>query len=622
MNLTEPATDPLDPEVLARARTAPCEPLLGTLARDQELDGTTVAVAVTLLGALVTWAVSLPGLDVRAVTDRGLISEYGVATWIGTVGVIGAFAVAVGRRPRPGLLPLVPLVALVVVLHGTVALVSPHPRMPTAWLHVGFVEQITRTGAFLPDLDARFSWPGGFALAALITEAGGLRSALWFVRWSPLVWNLLFLLPLWSIACSVTRAERVRWAALGLFATANWVGQDYFAPQALAYFWWLVIVAVVVRWFRRHPNGDRTLGRWGRAAALLGLRSGPDPLDGRRGAECTGAQGAVVVIGLGLIAAALVISHQLTPYLLVAGLALLAVLRFTVLRTLWLLIAVAAVAWFSFGARAYWLGNLRDVVEGLGRITDTVDQSVADRVTGNPDRLFVVRTRIVFALGVWALAVAGLLRQWFRGRPAWALAVLGAAPFPVLAAQSYGGEVMLRVYLFTLPFMALLGASVLLGSERSRPRLAGVTVFVTLVALVPAFVVARYGNEGFEQISDEDVATAEWMYANLPRDAALVTLEAFNVIGFREPAWKPAVLDDPELADLGQLNELAARTPGGVYLVLLQGDLRFVQVTEGRDRDWPNRVRQRLATDPRFAAVFEAGPTSGVFRYLPTGAGA
>ncbi len=620
MNLADSATDPLDRAALMR--TSPFEPVLGELARERELDGTTVAIGVSLLGALATWAVSLHSVDVRAVTDRGLISQFGTATWIGIGGVVAAFALAVGRRPRPGLVPLAPLVALVVVLHGTVSLVSAHPRMPTAWLHVGFVEQVTRTGEFLPDLDARFSWPGAFALAALIAEVGGLRSALWFVRWSPVAWNLLYLLPLWSIACSVTRSDRVRWTALGLFVTANWVGQDYFAPQALAYFWWLVVIAVVVRWFRRHPDGDRTEGRWSRLVALVGLRNGPDPLDGRQGAAWTGTQATVVVVGLGLIGTAMVISHQLTPYLLVAGLALLAGLRYTSLRTLWVLALVAAVAWFSFGARAYWLGNLRDVIEGFGKVGDAVDQSVTDRVSGNPDRLFVVRTRIVVAVAVWSLAFVGLVRQWLRGRPAWALAVLGAAPFPVLAAQSYGGEVMLRVYLFTLPFMALLGGSVLLAAERTRPRLTGLAVFTALAVLVPAFVVARYGNEGFEQIFDEDLATAEWVYANVPRDAALVTVEAFNLMRFREPAWTPTVLDDPDLVDLGQLDELAGRAPGGVYVVLLRGDLRFVQVTEGREDRWPVQVRERLGDRQRFEPVFEAGPSSGVFRYLPGGAGA
>ena len=59
------------------------------------------------------------------------------------------------------------------------------------------------------------------------------------------------------------------WTGIWLFALGNWIGQDYFSPQAFAFFLYLVVVLVVVRWLGRRPAMPRLPARVACAARLM-----------------------------------------------------------------------------------------------------------------------------------------------------------------------------------------------------------------------------------------------------------------------------------------------------------------------------------------------------------------
>ncbi|WP_446215624.1 hypothetical protein [Micromonospora sp. IBHARD004] len=97
------------------------------------------------------------------------------------------------------------------------------------------------------------------------------------------------------------------------------------------------------------------------------------------------------------------------------------------------------------------------------------------------------------------------------------LLTLAGAPFLLLAMQSYGGEILLRVYAFALPFMAILLAALLVPVWPARRRvLAALTAGSLSTVLIGAFFGARYGNEAFEQVRPADHRAVEWLYAHAP----------------------------------------------------------------------------------------------------------
>lgn len=149
---------------------------------------------------------------------------------------------------------------------------------------------------------------------------------------------------------------------------------------------------------------------------------------------------------------------------------------------------------------------------------------MGERVQGSPGHVLVVRVRLLFSLVVWALAAVGALGLWRRRALDLRLALLAVAPFPLLVLQPYGGEMLLRVYLFTLPFASLLVASALASALAAwRPRALRTPVLVgVLSVMVAGFLLTRYGNERMDQFTLLEVATVDRLYDIVPPGGLLV----------------------------------------------------------------------------------------------------
>jgi hypothetical protein len=106
--------------------------------------------------------------------------------------------------------------------------------------------------------------------------------------------------------------------------------------------------------------------------------------------------------------------------------------------------------------------------------------------------------------------------------------VLTVAPILALVAVSYGGESALRVYLFALPWLALLAAAACLPQARPgsairlpvRPsRLAAATLAIGVCALF-----ADFGYELANRVEPSEIRAATWLERNAPRGTAAMYL--------------------------------------------------------------------------------------------------
>lgn len=481
-------------------------------------------MALMTLAALVLATLALLRVDSSKLGDLGLITVAGPTYFLAIGLVMLSFGFALVQRPLRRPLLAFQIFGLVLLLEGLGPLVEPNASFATAWLHAGFAQQIAATGHTLPTLDARFSWPGFFALAAFLSKAAGLSSPVAFLRWAPLAFNLMYLPPLYAICRAVTRNERIWWMSLALFYLASWVGQDYFSPQALSFFFFLVIVAVALRWFRPPMpdpgRGNRFQRLMGRAMRALGGRG-----EERIAVRSTPAQrGALIAVVL-TIFTAIAVSHQLTPFLLIGGLIALAIFGRTNLRGFPILFGVITVAWISLGAVPFWSGHLNYIFGGVGQLGANVNTSLTGRIQGSAGRLEVLDIRIALAGAIAILAGVGALRRRRLGYGDWSLVLLGAAPFPLLVVQSYGGEALLRAYLFSLPFVCIMAAMAFLPSSDPNKVFGPAVLFcVVAAAFTPAWLVARYGNERFDRVSTADLAGVQYLYQVAPEHSTLISL--------------------------------------------------------------------------------------------------
>jgi hypothetical protein len=482
------------------------------------------AVPLAILGL---WAQSISHVRLADMTDLGLASVLPVSAIALLFALTVSFAVALAGPPRWPVL-LAHVLVLIVVLYGVTAFVEPEPRFSTVWKHVGIMDYIAHRGSVDPSIDAYFNWPGFFALGAFITKAAGFGSALAIAAWGPLAFNLLVLPPLFVLFRWATDDRRLVWLGLWVFYASNWVGQDYIAPQAVGFLLSVSLATILITWFTPRP----TTG-----PVRFSLRGVIRRLDARRPGSGTASPGAATIslaspvqrIGLFVVAviifAATVTGHQLTPFAALLSVLGLTVFAGLVTRGLPWLMAVMLTAWIGYMTISYLRGNIGVLTTPIGALGNNLDQNVSSRLSGSREHATIAHIRVYVTAAIWLLAVAGLARRRLARQDDTALVVLAVAPFILPFLQPYGGEILLRVFLFTLPAIAFFTASLLFPSRRSGGRLAtigGVTILSCL--LLTAFQFTRYGNERLDQFTTGDVAAVRTLYRLAPQGSTLVAV--------------------------------------------------------------------------------------------------
>ena len=486
-------------------------------------------VAVLLLaGGTVLWLWSTRTVRLQDMTDLGLASVLPATVWLAYAVICAAFLVAlVSAR---SLLLATCLLVTVVVMHGLSAVTEPVLPFHVAWRHLGIVDYIQTRTVLDPTLDVYQSWPGFFALGAFLSDVLGLQAPAQVVAWAPVVFNVLYLLPLIAMGNRLWPDPRTPWIAAWLFTLGNWIGQDYYSPQGLAFFLHLTVVAIVLEWFKnptglaeRQPLG---LTRWLRATlarfTVPSVPAEPAIVD----AAATPVQRRVLIGVIALLMAAIIGSHQLTPFMLIAGLTTLIVAGWCRLRWLPVLALLGTLLWFDFPAAVYIDGHGESLQEQIGAFRSILRQTVGQRLMGTPEHLVIVRLRLVEMAGLWLLALVGLVLLVRCGYPKRALGIgsIAAAPFLTLAVQSYGGEAGMRVSLFALPFVAMLAAAALTGLGRwSMTRQLPIVALVGVV-LVGLFPLTRYGNERADWYSSHELQMVQVMYQLAPPGSVLTSV--------------------------------------------------------------------------------------------------
>jgi hypothetical protein len=443
---------------------------------------------------------SLPSLGPRDLGVLGLASSLPLPLYVGLAVLLVGFSLAVIRRDSPSVLGVY-LVAVTIVIHGLGPLVYDNLRYPWAWKHVGIVDFILRTGGVDPGIEALrayHNWPGFFGLAAFLTEMSGVTT-LELARWAQVFFNLLYLGVLSLIFTTFTTNNRLVATALMIFTLGNWVGQDYFAPQAIAFLFYLMVLALLLRWFERGARSAQQLG------------SGGEPL--------------VAAAVLLVLLMALVVTHQLTPIMTVLALGGLVIFRRT--RVVWPLLVTAAfmVVWMVGFARPFLDEYLPRVIADFGDVGGRVESGLVDYGQVDTSQRIVSLGARGLSGTLLGLAVVGYWRG-FRAAISWPSAVvLFIAPVLVVGASSYGDEILFRALLFVLPMAALFCAALWFVRERSDSAVFRlVTLSALLIGLAWLSLLAQHGNDNYTVFSDEEVEAATLMYETASPGSAVIQL--------------------------------------------------------------------------------------------------
>jgi hypothetical protein len=407
-----------------------------------------------LPASIVLWAVGVSRTDVSHLGPYGLVSALPIVFYLGLGLLVVSAALELGRQTPSRVRMALHAVALVSMLYGTAPLVYPEGRYSWLYKTIGVVQYVNAHGQLDRNIDIYQNWPGFFAFTAWFDKVAGVGSPLVYAKWAQLVAELAALPLLHMAYTALSLPIRQRWLAILIYSASNWIGQDYFSPQAFGTLLSLGVIAIALRWAFAGNSAGST--RW--------LRPDHDRGDRHRyWANWRLKRAAPFVLTLILIFGVLTFSHELTPYVVVIQLGCLAAAGLVRPRWVPLVLTVVAVGYFL--PRLSFVNSHFGLLASFGKFfSNAAPPSATAAAAGPPvppSQRVIQDCSAALSLGIWMLALLGAWLRRRSRRTVLALFVLAYSPIVVLGIGAYGNEGILRVYLFSLPWAAALVAAAL-----------------------------------------------------------------------------------------------------------------------------------------------------------------
>jgi hypothetical protein len=483
------------------------------------------------------WVLGVSRTDISHLGPYGLPAALPIVFYAGVALLVVSVAFELARQSPSTVRMAVHAAGFVVMLYGTAPLVYPEGRYPWLYKTIAVIQYVGQHGSVNPQIDIYQNWPGFFALAAWFDKVAGIGSPLAYAKWAQVFFELGVLPLLYLAYDALALPVRQRWIALFLYAGSNWIGQDYLSPQALGILLSVAILAIALRWmFMGNSSGVRRKRRLPYERSASGQVGRPV----RHLRDTLAAFGAIAVLYF-----VVVVSHQISPYIVATQLAVLVVAR--LLRPRWVPVALAAIAISYFLPRFGFLENHFGLLSSIGQFLRNVRPPRFDAAQPIP----VSEKRLnecadALSIGMWLLAFTGAWVRRRSRRTVLALLVLAFSPVLVLAGVAYGNEAILRVYLFSLPWAAALAAGAVAPSRASewsgvrlRDLRAGsrrrgkghrlpagaVRTPVVLVVILALFFPAFFGGDSFEVMSEAQVNAVTSFLDSAPKGPVFVAVD-------------------------------------------------------------------------------------------------
>jgi hypothetical protein len=544
------------------------------------------------LAAIVLWLVAVPGLPGVDASYYGLLFS-GTGPLLAVCIVLCTAALCVAVRQRQLLPAAVAVAAAIVVARVTTFAATEVPLYDWTYKHLAVVDYIMVNGRIAPDgTDIYTQWSAFFTLWAWFCDVTGLAPITVAHVFAPVV-HVLIALTVYTGARVLGQSRRTAITAAFIAEITNWVGQDYFSPQA-----WSLVLAF---------------------GMLVLLLASP------RSRAC----GVLSVVAF----TATVPTHQLTPFWAVGVACLLCIVKRA--RPWWVSLVMAAIA------ASYLLLNLEAVLPyGLFSGGSPVSNAASNIMTsGLPAKDFT--SAVVRSLSAGVVLAAVACAVWLRRtrRPLLAVGIVAFSSFALLLGQNYGGEAIFRVYLYALFGCAILLAPVVVAAvDRGVTALAAfvVTAAVSVaglhgyVALWPMVFETRAQIDVMNSITeDADVRTRLVMMrlggmpTRLNADYAGLTLFnpyfdepiEYDLWDGRDPRLFELKAAFPSDDDIQVLNDNATRDAYRAYVIFSEQSNKAVRYYGDYRPEAIGMLQDALRHSPNWTVYYQDGTTL-VFRSI------
>jgi len=468
-------------------------------------------LTVTLMAAAGLFTFSVRRARGHVAGSYGLLPLLGIPFFAAAVLTVGVLVVALRSVRTKWPTAVVALGLLLAEFNGTPMWLDSTPLSSWTYKHFGVVDYLVHGGALKDSFDIYQQWPGFFASAAGLVRLSG-RGPLAYSNWAQLFFESLNALVIFAIARRFSQGcPAVPYVTVLLFETVNWEGQFYYSPQTTAF-----LLALLFQFFLL-PLLKPARPRW----SFLRRRWIDTPQFEIQGAERIGTVGvAVRIVGLIAMFGAVIITHQLSPYIVfvgVIGLWVLGVMRHPlIILTLGIMLIIYPLLHLAAIDHNQFLTgfSLSNATGKPGLAATSPRQALGS---------YFART---ISLGFWGATAVCVLSYRRRLGVVAIPAVLAAAPFLFVLVTNYDGEAIYRFFLFSSPWCALIIA-MRCGSLVRAPMLRlAATGLWALFAAVGSAQAQDFGMYPMLYVPPGEIAAGTYFLDHAPLNSTLVLVGA------------------------------------------------------------------------------------------------
>lgn len=446
---------------------------------------------ILIITSISLWMLSLVHasheLSLRGLGDLGLITIMPVTYFVAVALLTISFLIALMTDRKSERLLFIHVIVLILFLFASATFIDsiitgPGSRMRWAYMNYGFADYVIRNGILNPSLIWYHNWPIFIIYIAQLHMVPSLNPII-LINSFPFFSNLLFLLPLYIIMKSLTNLVNQTWLGIWIFFIGNWIGQDYFSPQCFAFFLYLILSFVLFKFFFSYNNHELAINKSSEISIIF-----------------------IVLF------AALAFGHMLTSIMFIDILFIMYILKIHNRSRLLLLLLIILIFWISYGAVVYFDKYALHFMSESLNFDSIFGRNIGSRTQGSPGHIIVTIIMLLYSSFIFLIAFIGYIISRIQNHHIKnnnSILIIIISIFLVAGIVSYGGEVVMRIYFFSLLLLAYLSSYWIL-SKKSFTLL-----MIFLIAIAPTLnIISTYGNEKMQYIPPAEIKGANFLYEN------------------------------------------------------------------------------------------------------------
>lgn len=435
-----------------------------------------------MFGSIVSWSIAIMKSSPN-MGDFGLVNSLSFFYFISLAMLLCSFLLTLIKKDKGGATYFAIILLLIIFVFLTPAIIEGTPRFRYSYKAYGYTDYINRNGNIDPLVIWYHNWPGTFLFTSMLSNIIDKTNDHLFLTYFPFIIELIYLFPLYIFLSSLFQDEKKVWLGVWIFYILNFINQDYMSPQAFAYLFYLIFLSIVVKVANIGKNYDINENISYKLVCII-LFSG------------------------------LVITHMMTP-LMVLSILIFSVLLLsgskTFLYKLIFMCILVMVGWTIYGAYNYLHSYLLDFIQKSYKMDLIFEQNLEKRVAGSPAHLIVSKLMIFTTLISIIFAAIGIFTSYYgkdkkiSSINLQTFAMIGAV---LVSAPStpYGGELIMRLFLFMIPFISFFIPQIF---ARSNMK---IFIILFLVVMTPLHIFTHYGNEKYDFITNAEIVSYDFFY--------------------------------------------------------------------------------------------------------------